>query len=67
MAKVYSRKYPGLWVPALGVRFRDGVAEVSDPDTLRALDKFEGVEVPEPPKSEPKRSAKKSDRKSDDD
>lgn len=62
MAKVTSSKYPELQLPALGVRFRDGVAEVDDPKVLDALAKFEGVQVPEDAK--PKRAqhrGKKSD------
>lgn len=46
--RVYSRKYPGLWVRDLGVRFRDGVADVDDPATLAALAGVDGVEVPGP-------------------
>ncbi|MDT0305069.1 hypothetical protein [Streptomonospora wellingtoniae] len=32
-----STRYPQLWLPALKVRFRDGVAEVDDPATAAAL------------------------------
>lgn len=46
MAEVKSTKHPNLWVHDLGVRFRDGVAEVSDRKVLEALAKVDGVEVP---------------------
>lgn len=56
MATVKSTKYPELWVHDLGVRFHNGVAEVSDSKTLDALRGVDGVEVPE----EPKRRSRKS-------
>lgn len=61
MAQVRSTKYPELQLPALGVRFRRGVAEVEDPKVLDALAKFEGVQVPEVEKPRPQRRGKKSE------
>lgn len=45
MALVKSTIYPDLLVHDLGVEFRDGVAEVSDPKVLAALAGIDGVEV----------------------
>lgn len=41
--KFVSEKYPQLYVHDLGVRFVDGVAEVSDKATQDALKKVDGV------------------------
>lgn len=47
---VKSERYPSLLVVDLGIRFRDGEAEVTDPaalDRLRDLEHM-GVVVPDP-------------------
>lgn len=67
---VKSEKYPSLLVADLGLRFRDGEADVSDPATLDRLRRLAhmGVVVPDAPEPEPeapKRRQGKS-RKQDD-
>ncbi|MDI9903798.1 hypothetical protein QM716_28435 [Rhodococcus sp. IEGM 1409] len=52
MVAVRSTRYPQLIVFDLGVRFVDGVAEVTDKKTLDALAAIEGIEVPEPPRAQ---------------
>lgn len=52
MVAVRSTRYPQLIVFDLGVRFVDGVAEVTDKKTLDALAAIEGIEVPEQPKAQ---------------
>lgn len=45
MAIVRSTRHPELCVHDVGVRFRDGVAEVNDRKVLAALGAIPGVEV----------------------
>lgn len=52
MVAVRSTRYPQLIVFDLGVRFVDGVAEVTDKKTLDALAAIEGIEVPEQPRAQ---------------
>ena len=52
MVAVRSTRFPQLIVFDLGVRFVDGVAEVTDKKTLDALAAIEGIEVPEQPKAQ---------------
>lgn len=51
MVAVRSTRYPQLIVFDLGVKFVDGVAEVTDKKTLEALAGIEGVEVPDRPRA----------------
>lgn len=52
MVAVRSTRYPQLVVFDLGVKFVDGVAEVTDKKTLDALADIDGIEVPEQPKAQ---------------